>query len=145
MMGLIIAIHVLACTILITVVLIQRGRGGGFIENLSGLESMIGPRTPAMLTKITTVCAVIFFVTCLLMAVMSVRKSKSLLEGYKAPAVSVTVQNTTAETPAAVPAQEPAPAATPAVVEKTQPATPEPVTITNTTRNAPPTRKGEWN
>ncbi len=149
-MALVIVIHVLACTILIAVVLVQRGRGGGFIENLSGLESMIGPKTSAFLTKTTTVCAVIFFFTCLFLALMSVNRSKSLLEGYKAPAVSVTVKNTTA----AEPVQTTAPAAAPVsgetaapaasgAVEVPQQSAPGTITFTNTTRNAPEPRKGE--
>ena len=149
MMALVIVIHVLACTILIAVVLVQRGRGGGFIENLSGLESMIGPKTSAFLTKTTTVCAVIFFFTCLSLALMSVNRSKSLLQGYKAPAVSVTVKNATV----AEPAQTAAPAAVAVPGETVEPAaatatapqqtTPGTITFTNTTRNAPEPRKGE--
>jgi preprotein translocase subunit SecG len=151
MMALVITIHVLACAILIFVVLVQRGRGGGFIENLSGLESMIGPKTSAFLTKTTTVCAVVFFFTCLILALMSVNRSKSLLQGYKSPAVSVTVQNTTS---AAEPVQAAAPAAesvsgetaapaAPSAVEVPQQSTPGTITFTNTTRNAPEPRKGE--
>jgi len=45
MMTIVITIHIIACIFLITIVLVQRGRGGGFVDNLSGLESMFGTRT----------------------------------------------------------------------------------------------------
>lgn len=114
MMSLVITVHVIACVLLITIVLVQRGRGGGFVENLSGLESVFGTKTSAFLTKATTVSAVVFFITCLLLAVMSVHKSKSLLEGYR-PAQRTSV-------PAAVPVKE-APAAEKQAVEQNVPVT----------------------
>ena len=148
MMAFVIAIHVTVCAILITVVLIQRGRGGGFIENLSGLESLMGPKTSVFLTKTTTVCAVIFFLTCLSLALLSVHKSKSLFDGYKASASAV--KNTTeAVKPSPAPVQPPAealPAAVePAPIVPVANTTAVPaVTVVNTTRNAPAPRQGEW-
>ncbi len=79
MMILVLVVHVIVCVGLIIVVLIQRGRGGGLVESFSGMESMFGTKTSAMLTKATTVMSVCFFVTCLLLAVMSVHQSKSLM------------------------------------------------------------------
>jgi preprotein translocase subunit SecG len=122
MMSFVITIHVIACVLLITIVLVQRGRGGGFVENLSGLESMFGTKTSVFLTKATTVSAIVFFVTCLSLAVMSVHKSKSLLQGYKPVPVS------TQKAPLTPAAQQTAPAkaaVTPAEttpVASTQPA-----------------------
>ena len=83
MMSFVITIHVIACVLLITIVLVQRGRGGGFVENLSSLETMFGTKTSVFLTKATTVSAIVFFSTCLSLAVMSVHKSRSLLQGYR--------------------------------------------------------------
>ncbi len=82
-MILLISIHVIACVLLITLVLIQRGRGGGLVESFSGVESMFGTKTSSFLTRTTTVCAVIFFLTCLSLALLSVKKSRSLMENAK--------------------------------------------------------------
>ncbi|HOW42637.1 MAG TPA: preprotein translocase subunit SecG [Candidatus Omnitrophota bacterium] len=105
MMGLVIAIHVISCVILITIVLVQRGRGGGFVENLSGLENMFGTKTSAILTKATTICAVVFFITCLLLALQGVNRSRSLMEGVRPAPASAPVS-------APVPASTPTPAPT---------------------------------
>ena len=88
MTGLIITIHIIACALLIILVLIQRGRGGGLAESFAGVESMFGTRTSAFLTRITTICATVFFFTCLALAILSVRQSKSLLVNVK-PAETV--------------------------------------------------------
>jgi preprotein translocase subunit SecG len=87
MMTFIIVIHVIASALLIILVLIQRGRGSGLVESFAGVESMFGTKTSAFLTRTTTICAVIFFLTCLTLAILSVRQSKSLLANVK-PAVS---------------------------------------------------------
>lgn len=74
-----IVIHVIACTALIGLVLIQRGRGSGLVESFSGVESMLGTKTSAFLTRTTTVFSIIFFITCLGLAILSVRQSRSLM------------------------------------------------------------------
>lgn len=83
MMTLIIVIHVIACIVLITLVLIQRGRGAGLVESFAGVESMFGTKTNAFLTRTTTIMAIVFFFTCLSLAVLSVRQSKSLMSSVK--------------------------------------------------------------
>jgi len=88
MMTAVVIFHSIVCVLLIVLVLIQRGRGGGLVESFSGVESMFGTKTNEFLTKLTTVLASIFFVTCLLLAIMSVRQSKSLLSNVRTlPAV----------------------------------------------------------
>lgn len=79
MMTFFIVIHVTACVVLIGLVLIQRGRGAGLVESFAGVESMFGTKTSAFLTRTTTIMSVVFFITCLALAVMSVRQSKSLM------------------------------------------------------------------
>ena len=91
MMGFVITIHLIACVLLIVLVLIQRGRGSGLVESFAGVESMFGTKTSAFLTRATTVCAVLFFITCLVLAILSVRQSKSLLAKVK-PAASQKAQ-----------------------------------------------------
>ena len=84
MMTLLIILHVIVCALLITLVLIQRGRGGGLVESFAGVESMFGTKTNAFLTRVTTVLSVVFFFTCLSLAVLSVKQSKSLLANVRA-------------------------------------------------------------
>ena len=88
MMTFVIVIHVLACVLLITLVLIQRGRGSGLVESFAGVESMFGTKTSAFLTRTTTIFSVVFFFTCLTLALLSVRQSKSLFANTKQPVVS---------------------------------------------------------
>lgn len=80
MTGLIIAIHVIVCVLLIILILIQRGRGGGLVDTFSDVESMFGTKTNAFLTRTTTVLSIVFFITCLSLALISARQSKSLLD-----------------------------------------------------------------
>jgi len=86
MITLLIIVHVIACTGLIGIVLIQRGRGSGLVESFAGVESMFGTKTSVFLTRATTVLSIVFFVTCLSLAILSVRQSKSLLSTVKPPA-----------------------------------------------------------
>ena len=79
-----IIIHVTACIVLIGLVLIQRGRGAGLVESFAGVESMFGTKTSAFLTRITTVMSIVFFITCLALAVLSVKQSKSLMRDVRA-------------------------------------------------------------
>ncbi len=80
MTGLIIAVHVIVCILLIILILIQRGRGGGLVDTFSDVESMFGTKTNAFLTRTTTILSTIFFITCLSLALISARQSKSLLD-----------------------------------------------------------------
>lgn len=103
---LLIVVHVIACSLLITLVLIQRGRGGGLVESFAGVESMFGTRTNAFLTRATTILSVVFFFTCLSLAVLSVRQSKSLLANVK-PAAPIAAQPAGQTTPAPSTAAKP--------------------------------------
>ncbi|MBU4345917.1 MAG: preprotein translocase subunit SecG [Candidatus Omnitrophica bacterium] len=82
-MGLLIVIHVIACALLIIIILVQRGRGGGLVESFSGVESMFGTKTNAFLNRTTTVLATLFFISCLTLAFLSSRQSKSLMRDVK--------------------------------------------------------------
>ena len=79
----IIVVHVIVCIVLIGLVLIQRGRGSGLVESFQGVESMFGTKTNTFLTRTTTILSIIFFLTCLSLAVLSVRQSKSLMRNIK--------------------------------------------------------------
>ena len=114
-MGLIIAIHVIACVLLIGIILVQRGRGGGLAESFSGAESMFGTKTNAFLTRATTVLSIVFFFTCLSLAFLSAKQSRSLMRDIKVqeqqPSSTAPVQEKTQGEP--VPAQTQAPQETP--------------------------------
>lgn len=110
MMTVVIIFHGIVCILLIILVLIQRGRGGGLVESFSGVESMFGTKTNAFLTKATTVLSSVFFITCLVLAIMSVKQSKSLLSNVR-PAPLVSQQ---------VPKQEEKPTTAPAVAVNKQ-------------------------
>jgi len=79
MMTFLITLHVIFCVLLIIVILIQAGRGGGLVEMLSGAESIFGTKTSAMLTRATTILSIAFFITCLSLALLSAKHSKSLI------------------------------------------------------------------
>jgi preprotein translocase subunit SecG len=110
MMIFIIVIHVIVCIGLIGLVLIQRGRGAGLVESFSGVESMFGTKTNVFLTQATTVLSILFFITCLSLALISIRQSKSLMGRAKvaAPAAPATTPvSATAPLPATAPATTP--------------------------------------
>ena len=79
MFGLVIAIHVIVCVLLIIIILIQAGRGGGLVESLSSVESMFGTKTNALLARTTAILSTIFFITCVGLAFLSLQQSRSLM------------------------------------------------------------------
>ncbi|MDD2679611.1 MAG: preprotein translocase subunit SecG [Candidatus Omnitrophica bacterium] len=96
---LLIILHVMVCILLITLVLIQRGRGSGLVESFAGVESMFGTKTNAFLTRTTTVLSIVFFFTCLSLAIIAVRQSKSLLANVKPQAAAAAKAPAAATTP----------------------------------------------
>lgn len=79
MYGFLLVIHVIVCLLLVTIVLIQSGRGGGLTESFSSAESIFGTKTNIFLTRATTVLATLFVITCLSLAFISTKRSKSLM------------------------------------------------------------------
>jgi len=82
-MGFIIAIHIITCILLIIAILIQAGRGGGLVEGFSNVESMFGPKTNTFLTRTTATLSILFFFTCLSLAFLSARQTRSLMDSVK--------------------------------------------------------------
>jgi preprotein translocase subunit SecG len=122
MMTFIIIIHLIVCIALIGLVLIQRGRGAGLVESFSGVESMFGTKTNVFLTRATTILSILFFVTCLSLALISIKQSRSLMGNIKTqtPATPATTSAPAAtSTPATTPVTTPA--TTPATTPVTQP------------------------
>ncbi|HQP12009.1 MAG: preprotein translocase subunit SecG [Candidatus Omnitrophica bacterium] len=77
---LLIVIHVLTAVLLITVILMQSGRGGGLTESFASAESMFGARTNEFMVRVTTILAVIFLVTNLSLAYVNSKKERSLMQ-----------------------------------------------------------------
>ena len=74
-------IHVLVCIALVMIVLLQAGKGaemgaafGGSSQTLFGSAGAMG-----FLTKLTTIAAVVFMITSLLLALSSTRKASSVI------------------------------------------------------------------
>ena len=89
MYALVIVCHVVASLVLILVVLLQSGKAGDLAATFgsTGSQTAFGARgTATLLTRATTVCAVIFMVTSLTLAIMFTKGSSgTVLEGVSLP------------------------------------------------------------
>ena len=98
-------LYVLVCLVLSLVILLQQGRGGDIASAFGGSSSQaaFGARSGAtLLTKATTIAAVLFMLLALTLSVLGQRGTSSVVSGTPAPA------------PAAKPAPAPATPAPPA-------------------------------
>ena len=109
MLVLIVTLHILAALVLILVVLLQSGKAGDLASTFgsSGTQTAFGARGAAtFLTKATTVCAVVFMLTSLSLAILYTQSSsQSVIETVDLPE-GAPVESTT-ESPTA-PAEQPA-------------------------------------
>jgi len=78
-----IVVHIVVCLVLISVILLQAGRGSGLGGFMGGgaAQTFLGTRAGDFFTKATTTCAILFLLTCLSLGVITSRRSRSLLEG----------------------------------------------------------------
>ena len=76
-------LHVAIVVSLLAVILVQRGRSGGLVEALGGVESIFGTKTSAFFVKATVILAVAFFLTSISLAYLSKERGKPLMEKYK--------------------------------------------------------------
>lgn len=83
MMTFILVIHSIACILLVLTVLMQAGRGGGLTESFSSAESVFGAQTSSFMVKATGILATIFFMTSLILAFLSARQERSLMDTQK--------------------------------------------------------------
>ncbi len=89
-------IHVIVCSFLVIVVLLQSGKAADLAGAFGGMGSQtaFGPRGSAtVLTKATTIAAALFMITSLSLSVMATRVGatgggKSVLDKVKAPAAA---------------------------------------------------------
>ena len=84
-MGFILFIHIIAAILLVVTILMQAGRGGGLAESFSSAESMFGTQANAFMVRFSTILAITFFSTSLILAVSSAKGSKSLMAQAKIP------------------------------------------------------------
>jgi preprotein translocase subunit SecG len=99
-------------------ILLQAGRGGGLTEMFGGGEmaqSVLGTQAPVILKKATTVSAIVFLVTSLLLGMVTARRGRSLFAGARFPAAPVASQQETSPVaqPVSLPSEEAVPAAEP--------------------------------
>ena len=85
MYGILLALHIFVAISLIIAVLLQAGKGGGLASAFggSGAQAVFGGRGAAtFLSKITTIFAVVFFLTSISLALLKKpRESASVLQG----------------------------------------------------------------
>lgn len=77
-------VHIMACIVLIVVVLLQRGKGAemGAVFGGGGSNTVFGSRgATSFLSKLTTWCTVIFFITSLSLAYIASRSQSGLFHG----------------------------------------------------------------
>ena len=136
-------IHILICLILIIAVLLQSGKAADLAGAFGGVGSQtaFGPRgTASILSKVTTISAILFMVTSLGLWMLSFKGDRSVVKGEPGgkPAAAATAPQANPEQTATVPAQKPgdaqaAPQSTtpvkeqPAAAPKTVPEKKEPV------------------
>ena len=102
-------LHIVVCFALILIVLLQAGKGaemgaafGGASQTLFGSAGSMG-----FMTKLTTVAAVIFMATSLLLAFSSTRRASSVMQERAAETAPVPEAPSTAPVQPQVPAPEP--------------------------------------
>ncbi len=75
-------LHIFVCVALILIVLLQAGKGASIGAAFGGASQTIfgSPGAAGFLTKITTVAAIIFMVTSILLTLTSQRRASTVLE-----------------------------------------------------------------
>lgn len=122
-------VHIIVCLMLIAIILLQPGRGMGLSNSAfadSSAQSVFGTKTADVLTKATTVAAILFMLTCIGLSALTAHKSRSLYSNFKnqAPITMDQIQKAVkeAETKAA-PATATAEVTTPTLPADSSPAT----------------------
>src|SRR5271166_2050223 len=106
-------IHVIVCFFLVIVVLLQSGKAADLAGAFGGMGSQtaFGPRGSAtLLSKATTVSAVLFMVTSLSLSIMATRSAglgSSVLEGVPATAPAQKSVPAPVQAPVQIPVPQP--------------------------------------
>jgi preprotein translocase subunit SecG len=82
MISIITILHILVCFALVMIVLLQAGKGAEMGAAFGGASQTVFGSAGAMgfLSKLTTIAAVIFMITSLLLAFASTKKASSLIK-----------------------------------------------------------------
>ncbi len=76
-----VTLHIIVSLVLILIILLQAGKGSGLANIFGGgVQTLFGTKASTFLTKATTVCAIIFLLTCLGLGLLSARRGRSLME-----------------------------------------------------------------
>ena len=80
----ILLVHIIVCMVLVGVILLQAGKGG-LAETMGGstAQSILGTAAGTFLTRATSVCAILFMVTCLSLTIISSHQTASLMRGRR--------------------------------------------------------------
>lgn len=91
-MTIIIVLHILVCVALILIVLLQAGKGAEMGAAFGGASQTIFGSAGAMgfLSKLTTVAAIVFMITSLLLTLASTRKVSTVMKERPAPTAPAT-------------------------------------------------------
>ena len=116
------ALYILTCFVLMLVIYLQQGKGGDIASAFGGgaSQAAFGARSGAtVLSRATTVCAILFIVGALAIGIIGKRGPSSVLGG-RSPLSQPSTPLTTSPTKAPVPTGAPSvpPAATPAPAKK---------------------------
>lgn len=122
----VIVVHIIVSLIMISVILLQAGKGAEIGAAFGGSsQTIFGSRGPGtFLSKLTVAAAVIFMLTSLSLAVMS--KQRSISSTIPLPKEAPAPASSTAETPQTAASPESGPSASAPAPEKGQAATPAP-------------------
>jgi len=88
MSTLILLVHILVCVTLIMAILLQSGKSADLAGAFGGTgsQSVFGPRGAAtILTKVSTICAILFMITSMGLWILSAKGQKSVVSGEGAP------------------------------------------------------------
>lgn len=104
-MTIVVILHILVCFALILIVLLQAGKGaemgaafGGASQTIFGSAGSMG-----FLTKLTTVAAVVFMITSLLLTYSSTRRASTVIKEKPAQTAPAEPQKVPAQPQAPVP------------------------------------------
>jgi preprotein translocase subunit SecG len=100
------ALYILACLAMMLVVYLQQGKGGDIAAAFGGGSSQaaFGARSGAtVLSRATTVCAILFIVGALTLGIIGRRGPNSSVLGGRTPLTQPSTPNTTPPTKAPVP------------------------------------------
>ena len=110
MSALITIIHVVICVILILAVLLQSGKAADLAGAFGGggSQTAFGPRgTATILSKLTTISAVLFMITSMGLWILSAKGTKSVVSGEEPAAKEVPAATETKKEPDVTPSQKP--------------------------------------